>query len=123
MILVDSCGWLEAIKGAELAEQYASALAKPAEVVVPTVCLLEVARVMYRERGEAAAAQCIAVMSQGLVVPLDQRLAESAIMLGVDHGLPLADSVIYAVARLHGAEVWTHDAHFRDLAGVRFIEA
>lgn len=123
MILVDSCGWLEVIKGAELAEHYAPALAAPAKVVVPTVCLLEVARVMYRERGEEAAAQCLAVMSQGLVIPLDQRLAESATLIGVDNGLPLADSVIYAVARLHGAEVWTHDAHFRDLGGVRYIEA
>ena len=122
MILIDSCGWLEAVKGAELAEYYASALARPADVVVPTICLLEVGRVMYRERGEDAAAECLVIMSRGVLVPLDHHLAMSATILGVDHGLPLADSVIYAVARAHDAEVWTHDPHFRGLPGVRFIE-
>jgi hypothetical protein len=52
VILVDSCGWLEAIKGAGLAALYAPALARPDEVLVPTVCVLEVARVMCRQRGE-----------------------------------------------------------------------
>ena len=122
MIVVDSCGWLEAIKGAELAASYAPALADAAQVLVPTVCLLEVARVMRRERGEEAAAECLVLMSQGTVLPLDATVAAAA-AFGAEHGLPLADSVVYASARLHGAEVWTHDAHFRGLPGVRFVEA
>ena len=80
MILVDSCGWLEAIKGDGLA-----------------------------------------VMTLGTVVPLDVGLA--AAFLGERTALPCADSVIYATAQAHGAEVWTHDAHFRGLPGVRLVEA
>ena len=90
---------------------------------VPNVCLLEVARVMCRERGEQAAADSIAVMTLGTVVPLDVTLAASAAFLGERSALPCADSVIYATAQAHGAEVWTHDEHFRGLPGVRFIEA
>ena len=76
MILVDSCGWLEAIKGAGLAASYAPALAQPDEVLVPTVCVLEVARVMCRERGEQAAAERVedairAVIAEGLTVTYD----------------------------------------------------
>jgi len=122
VILVDSCGWLEAIKGAGLAASYAPALSAPDEVLVPTVCLLEVARVMCRERGEEAAADAIAVMTLGTVVPLDVGLAAAAAFLGERTALPCADSVIYATAQAHGAEVWTHDAHFRGLPGVRFVE-
>jgi toxin FitB len=77
---------------------------------------------MYRERGSEAAAECLVIMSRGTLVSLDHQLATSATILGVDHGLPLAESVIYAVARAHDAEVWTHDPHFRDLPGVRFVE-
>lgn len=121
MIVVDSCGWLEAVKGAELAASYAPALADASRVIVPSVCLVEVARVMRRERGEEAAAECFAIMTQGTVVPLDARLAATAAALGVEHGLPLADGIVYATARLHGAEVWTHDAHFRELPGVRYF--
>jgi predicted nucleic acid-binding protein len=122
VIVVDSCGWLEAIKGAHLSREYAPALADPAQVVVPTICLLEVSRVMYRERGREAVAECLVIMSLGHVVPLDDDLVTAASVLGVDHRLPLADSVVYATARACDAEVWTHDPHFRDLPGVRFVE-
>ncbi len=37
------------------------------------------------------------------------------------NGLPLADSLIYATARRHEAELWTQDAHFAGLAGVRYF--
>ncbi len=123
MILVDSCGWLEAIKGSGLSASYAPALAEPNEILVPTVCVLEVARVMCRERGEEAAADAIAVMTLGTVVSLDVGLAAAAALLGERTALPCADSVIYATAQARGAEVWTHDAHFRGLPGVRFVEA
>ena len=34
--------------------------------------------------------------------------------------LPLADSIIYATAQAHGATLWTQDAHFDGLPGVRY---
>jgi hypothetical protein len=37
-------------------------------------------------------------------------------------GLPLFDSLIYTSAQRHGAELLTHDAHFRGLPGVHFVE-
>ena len=82
MILVDSCGWLEAIKGDGLAAAYAPALAEPDEVLVPTVCVLEVARVMRRERGEQAAAGAVSAMTLGTVAPLDVALAAAAAFPG-----------------------------------------
>lgn len=54
---------------------------------------------------------------------LDAALALEAARLGPATGLPCADSIIYATALHHGAELWTHDAHFRELPGVRFIAA
>lgn len=123
MILIDSCGWLEAVRGAGLSAFYAPALAEPDEVLVPTVCVLEVARVMCRERGEQAAADTIAAMAQGTVVPLTLALSAAAAFLSERTALPCADSIIYATAQAHGAEVWTHDEHFRGLPGVRFVEA
>jgi predicted nucleic acid-binding protein len=79
--------------------------------------------VLCRERGEQAAADIVAVMTTGTVVPLDLTLAAAAALLGEHAALPCADSVIYATARAHGAEVWTHDEHFRGLPGVRFLES
>jgi predicted nucleic acid-binding protein len=34
----------------------------------------------------------------------------------------MADSVIYATARIHQATLWTQDAHFAGLEGVRYVK-
>ena len=72
--------------------------------------------------GEAASAAGVAVMSQATVVPLDAALALEAARLGPATALPSADSIIYATALHHSAELWTHDEHVRGLPGVRLIE-
>jgi predicted nucleic acid-binding protein len=123
VILVDSCGWLELLASSPLGEMYRPALASADELLVPTVCLLEVGRRLLTWSGEAAAASGVAVMSQATVVPLDAVLALEAARLGPRAGLPCADSIIYATAVRYGAELWTHDTHFRELTGVRFIES
>ncbi len=121
MILVDSCGWLELLASSTLGEVYRPALANSDELLVPTVCLLEVGRRLLTWSGEAAATSGVAMMSQAIVVPLDAILALEAARLGPATGLPCADSIIYATALHHDAELWTHDAHFRELPGVRFM--
>jgi len=56
-------------------------------------------------------------MQQGRVVEIDIDLALAATRTG----LLLADSLIYATARAQAAELWTQDAHFKDLPGVRYF--
>lgn len=123
MNVVDSCGWLEHLAGTSLGEQYGRAIQDTDSLVVPVVCLCEVLRTVMRRAGPDRALEVVAAMGCGTVVDVDSPLAVAAARLGVEHRLPLADSLIYATARLRGAEVWTHDAHFRGLPGVRFIEA
>ena len=123
MILIDSCGWLEILGASLLGEAYRPALAAREELLVPTVCLVEVGRRLLTWRGEAEAAKGVALMSQAILVPLDESLAVEASRVGPATGLPCADSIIYATAQRHHAELWTHDAHFRGLPGVRFVEA
>jgi len=41
--------------------------------------------------------------------------------LGLTHKLPLADSVMLATARGHGAILWSQDADFDGIEGVRFV--
>ena len=94
----------------------------PSEMLVPAVCLTEVFRTLAREAGEPAALVAAGVMRQARVVALDADLAIGAARVGQAVGLPLADSIIYATARRHGAELWTHDEHFRGLPGVCFVE-
>jgi predicted nuclease of predicted toxin-antitoxin system len=59
-------------------------------------------------------------MQQGAVVDLDARLALSAARVSLDMRLPMADSVVLATAKLHEAMLWTQDADFEGLSGVRY---
>jgi len=122
MNLVDSCGWLEYFADGPHADIYAPAIEDPGSLLVPTICLLEVFKRILQQRGEDAALQAAAAMHQGLVVPLDAGIALSAARISHDLKLPLADSVILTTARAYPAIIWTQDAHFQGLEGVRYQE-
>ncbi|MCX5893916.1 MAG: type II toxin-antitoxin system VapC family toxin [Deltaproteobacteria bacterium] len=122
MNLVDSCGWLEYFADSTRADFYAAALEDPGSLLVPSICLLEVFKRVLQQRGEDAALQAAAAMHQGLVLPLDASLALQAARISCDLKLPLADSVILATARTYGAVIWTQDAHFKGLEGIRYLE-
>lgn len=118
--VVDSSGWLEYLADAPNADFFAPAIEDPEHLVVPALSVLEVFRWVLRERGEGAALQAAALMQQGEVVDLDAVLAIRAAKVGLEHGLPLADSVILATALAHGAVLWTQDSDFEGLPGVRY---
>lgn len=58
---------------------------------------------------------------QGQVVDLDSQLALRAAKLSVDLGLPIADSVMLTTARAHEATLWTQDADFEGVEGVKYV--
>jgi predicted nucleic acid-binding protein len=59
-------------------------------------------------------------MEQGTVISLDKELSVDAAYCGVEHGLPLADSIVYATAQKYNATLWTQDADFKDLKDVKY---
>ena len=120
MNVVDSSGWIEYFADAPGAEFFAPALEDVRELLVPRICLVEVSRFLYRERGLQSALLALAQMEEGRVVEIDTPVRLSAARLAKDHRLPLADSLILATARLHGAVVWTQDADFEGLEEVRY---
>ncbi len=121
MNLIDSSAWLEYLAGGPQAGPFARAIEDVEALLVPTIVLLEVTRRVMQQRGEDDALQVAALLHQGRVVELDSALALAAAQLGVAHRLPLADSVILATARQFGATLWTMDADFKDLPGVRYV--
>jgi predicted nucleic acid-binding protein len=118
--LVDSSAWLAYFAGEPNAGFFAGAIEDDEALLVPSACLYEVFKVVLRESGEDAAFAAVAAMARGEVIDLDSELAMEAAALGLEENLAFADSVIYAVAKKHGAVLWTQDAHFRGRPGVRF---
>jgi predicted nucleic acid-binding protein len=120
MNLVDSCGWLEYFADGPNADFFAPALENSEQLLVPSICILEVFRHILRHRGEGPALSAVSAMQQGRVVDLDAPVAMTAARLGVELGLPRADSVILATARLNEAIVWTQDADFKGIKSVKY---
>jgi toxin FitB len=119
--VVDSSAWLAYLADEPGAGSFAPSIESTDALVVPTTCLTEVFKVVARQRGEGDALQVIALMQQSTVVALDDNLALSAAMLGAEHRLPLADSIVYATARQFDAIVWTQDEDFKGLPNVKFF--
>jgi predicted nucleic acid-binding protein len=122
MNLVDSCGWLEYFADAPNADFYAPAIEDVQNLIVPTICILEVFKRILQQRNEDGALQAIALMHQGLIVDLTSSIALDAAKIGAQLKLPLADSVILAIARTHAAVIWTQDEDFKGIKGGRYTE-
>ncbi len=120
MNVADSSAWLEYFADGPNAGFFAPAIEATDELIVPSICLLEVFRRVCQQRGEGLALQAVAVMQQGRVLDLDSALALIAAKIGIDTKLALADSVVLATARQTEATLWTQDVDFEGLPNVKF---
>lgn len=122
MNLVDSSAWLEYFAQGPNAPKFAAPIEDHARLVVPTIVVLEVRRrLLQQQQPIELVDEACAAMRRHTVVDLDFELAVAAADIGAALKLPLADSIILAAARRNGATLWTQDADFDGLDGVRFI--
>ena len=119
--MVDSSAWLEFFADGPNAERFAKPITDLTRLIVPSITLFEVFKRILQQRDENAALRAIAAMRQGRVVDLDLEIALAAAKLGHVLKLPLADSAILATARKFNATLWTQDADFEGVAGVRYF--
>ena len=120
MNVVDSSAWLEYFADGPNAAFFAPAIEDLDHLIVPSLTIFEVFKRILQQRDETAALRATAAMQQGIVVDLDSTLAVNAAKLSHDRRLPLADSIILATAQCQGATLWTQDADFDGIDGVKY---
>ena len=120
MNVVDSCGWLEYLADGPNADFFAPALVATDTLVVPTLCMYEVFKCVLAQFSRAEALDMLTLMRQGTVVALNEPVALEAALISRELKLAMADSVILATTRRYNALLWTQDAHFENLDGVRY---
>jgi predicted nucleic acid-binding protein len=121
MNLVDSSGWLEYLVDGPSADAFSAPLRDTARLLVPTICIYEVFKVVLRERGDEDALQAMALMKQGVVADLTPEIAILGAKISLEMKIPMADSIVLATARIHDATVWTRDADFDGIKGVKYF--
>jgi predicted nucleic acid-binding protein len=122
MNVVDSSGWVEYFTKGSNARFFIPPVQDVENLLVPVICIYEVFKRLALDLGEENALQAVGIMSYGRVIELDRKVAIDAAQLSLELKLAMADSIILATAREYDAVLWTQDAHFKGLDGVKYIE-
>ena len=121
MNVVDSSAWLSYFAGDKNAKLFSKTIESLDDLIVPTITIIEVFKTVVRQRDDDAALQAIAHMEQGKTISLDDGLAVDAAHYGIELKLPLADSIIFAIAKKYNAILWTQDSDFKGLENVKYF--
>ena len=121
MNLVDSSGWLEYFINGKNVEYFVPVIENTSELIVSVINLYEVYKKILSEKDDNAAIQAIALMQQPNVVGVTEPISILAARLSIDLKIPMADSIIYATAKMHNAIIWTQDSDFKNLEGVKYF--
>ena len=124
MISVDSYGWIERFTNGPKAvavQSHHRWRRSTSEIITSVVTLYEVYRKVKKAKDEETALEAVAALSQTKIVDIDQTLSLEAADHSLEHGLHMADSLIYATAQHHDAELYTSDKDLKGLKGVTFV--
>lgn len=122
MNLVDSSGWLEYFTDGKNAKFFAPVIENPSELIVSVINLYEVYKKVSSEKDNESAIQVIALMQQPKVVEITSSISILAAKLSIKLKIPMADSLIYATAKIYSAIVWTQDSDFENLEGIKYFK-
>lgn len=112
---MDSSGWIEYLADRPLADRFAPYLEGREPLLVSAIEIHEVYRVVRRTLSEERALEAVAALRRATVAPVDESVALEAADVSLAHGLAMADSIVYATARRHGATLVTGDTDFEGL--------
>jgi len=72
-------------------------------------------KVIRRDLSEERALEAVSALRRATITPIDESLALEAADISLGRGLAMADSLVYATARRHGAKLVTGDNDFEGL--------
>lgn len=121
MNVVDSSGWIEFFRAGPNGPVFKPVIEDRRHLLVPCIALYEVHRVLTRHLPEEVVARCLDVMRLGRVLDLTDARAVAAARVAQRHRLAMADAIMLAMAQEFGATLWTQDADYAGLPGVRYV--
>jgi len=122
MNIVDTSLWIEFFAGTELDISIINAIKKTNELYVPVICLYEARKKFINDNDIEKANLAVDIMKIGKVVDMNSEIAVLASGVSKKFKLPMADSIIYATAKIYNAEIYTQDRHFENLEQVHYFE-
>jgi predicted nucleic acid-binding protein len=121
LILVDSSGWIEYLAARPKAARFARYIEGSEPLVSSAIQIYEIYKVVRRDLSEERAIEAVSALRMTTIEPLVESLALEAADIALEHGLAMADAIIFATASRHDAQIVTSDADFFGLSRVTLI--
>jgi predicted nucleic acid-binding protein len=121
MNMVDASGWIEFFLAGSNGPIFKPIIENEACLLVTSINLYEVHRVLSRKLTVELRDMCLEVMRRASVIELNDERAIAASELSLKHGLAMADAAMYAMALEYKAVLWTQDADYQGLMGVKYF--
>jgi len=121
LILVDSSGWIEYLAARPKADLFAPYIEGSEPLVSSAIQIYEVYKVVRRDLNEERAIEAVSALRMTTIEPLVESLALEAADVALEHGLAMADAIIFATASRHDAQIVTGDIDFDGLPRVTLI--
>ena len=121
MILVDSSGWIEYLAARPKAALFAPYIQGSEPLLSSAIQIHEIYKVVRRDLNEERAVEAVSALRMTTIEPLAESLALEAADIALEHGLAMADAIIFATASRHDAEIVTGDVDFDGLPRVTLI--
>ena len=121
MNIVDASGLIEFFLAGTNGPKFKPVIENTSELLVSSVNMYEVHRVLSRKLPVELRDMCLEVMRRAPVIELNDERAIAASELSLKHGLAMADAAMYAIALEHKAVLWTQDADYQGLKGVKYF--
>lgn len=120
-IVLDTAVWLEYFRDTPSVVSVVQPAIDSGAIVVPSVCIYEVALAVGRTSGADDVLAAAAIMRSHVVDDFSADRAIQAAELRRQYRLPMADSIVYATARAYNATLYTQDTDFEGLPNVHFV--
>jgi len=90
--------------------------------VVSSLTIHEIYRIILKAEGKQVAnLRCSTIRREFEVIDVDYEIAVKSAELRSKHQIPMADSVIAATAQIQQCPLFTDDAHFRGIEGLKTV--
>ena len=122
--VIDSSGWIEYFSDGKHAKEFSRYIDKsdPTTTILPTIVIYEVYKKLRSVNSEEDSMMAIAHMDNcTTIVDVNIKVAMKAAELSLEEKLPMADALIYSVAKLSDAKLVTSGSHFQGKEDVIFI--
>lgn len=121
--VMDSSIWVSFFQGSNAIHKLVIKPLREGRIIVPSICLYEVALAIERRIGEDQVKIVIANMREQVIDELTATRALAAAYVRKERKMAMADAIVYATTVAHDATLITHDRDFEGLPNVMYLKA